>query len=55
MVTTYVLMCSAVVVLLILTASGKMSSSERVIRILFVAFNFLIASGVALALALMLL
>lgn len=54
-VTTYVLMCSAVVVLLILTASGKMSSSERVIRILFVAFNFLIASGVALALALMLL
>lgn len=55
MVTTYVLTCSAVTVLLILTASGKVSLSERVINLLFVAFNFLIASGVALALALMLL
>ncbi len=55
MVTTYVLMCSAVAVLLVLTASGKVSPSERVTNILFVAFNFLIASGVALALALMLL
>ena len=55
MVTTYVLVCSAVVVLLILTASGKVCLSERVIGILFVAFNFLIASGVALALTLMLL
>ena len=53
--TLYVLACVAVVLLLVLSAAGKVRSSERATKALFAALNLLIASGFVLVWALMLL
>ncbi len=55
LITLYVLACAAVVVVLVLTAAGKLRPSERTVRALFAAFNLLIVGGVVLVLALVLL
>lgn len=55
LITLYVLACASVVLVLVLTAAGKLRPSERATKVLFAAFNWLIVGGVVLTSALMLL